>query len=383
MIQAFLFCIYGIVIAAFALAGWRLHRNTALFSRRSLMTAARTVDELPSVSVCIPARNESHAMTDSLQRVLASTYPKLEIIVMDDVSRDKTPAIIKAFAQEGVRFIEGKSLPKGWLGKNHALNTLLKEASGTYVLFLDVDTQLTPDAIEQLVTYAQQHQASMVSVMPRRPQAIRASTVFAPLRYLWELLFHSPSSPAVASSAWMIHRQDFIRDFVDFEKLKAVIQPEAHIAATYMATQRYRFLIGSQLLGISYEKKWRSQVDTSIRLLFPLLGSRMIAVIVTTLDLLIVSTPLFIGIGAVIAGNLLHAIIAVLLYLFGAVVYSSFLRAIWSRGWVLGSLLWPVVCIQEAILIIISAVRYRQGSITWKGRPIQLAEKKSVLPPED
>ena len=46
-------------------------------------------------------------MTDALHRVIASTYPKLEIIVLDDLSADKTPALIKAFAQDGVRFIEG------------------------------------------------------------------------------------------------------------------------------------------------------------------------------------------------------------------------------------------------------------------------------------
>ena len=87
-------------------------------------------------------------MTDALHRVIASTYPKLEIIVLDDLSADKTPALIKAFAQDGVRFIEGGPVPKDWLGKNHALDTLLRQASGTYVLFLDVESHacwLDPD----------------------------------------------------------------------------------------------------------------------------------------------------------------------------------------------------------------------------------------------
>ena len=77
--------------------------------------------DLPSVTVCIPARNEQHALTDCLQRVLSSTYQKLEIIVLDDVSGDDTSALIKSFASEGVRFVRGSQLAEGWLGKNHAL----------------------------------------------------------------------------------------------------------------------------------------------------------------------------------------------------------------------------------------------------------------------
>src|SRR5688572_18125111 len=91
--------------------------------------------DLPSVTVCIPARNEGHALTDCLQRVVASTYERLEIIVLDDVSGDDTSALIKSFASEGVRFVKGSKLPSGWLGKNHALQGLLDEASGTFVLF--------------------------------------------------------------------------------------------------------------------------------------------------------------------------------------------------------------------------------------------------------
>ena len=67
--------------------------------------------DLPTVSVCISARNETHAMTQCLERIVASDYPKLEVIVLDDGSRDNTSLLIKSFAHAGVRFIEGSSLP--------------------------------------------------------------------------------------------------------------------------------------------------------------------------------------------------------------------------------------------------------------------------------
>jgi glycosyltransferase involved in cell wall biosynthesis len=370
-----LYCLYGVVAVAFALAGWRLMQAKRRFRRfETIIPSAPAV--LPSVTVCIPARNESHAMTESLQRVLASIYPKLEILVIDDLSADATPALIRAFAQDGVRFIEGQRVPEGWLGKNHALNELLKEASGTYVLFLDVDTHLAPTSIEQLVTYAEHEKATMISIMPRREDGIRASTIFAPLRYFWELMFHRREAPAVASSAWLLNRRQFMADFEDFEKLKQVIQPEAHIAATYTQKHAYRFMISSSALGISHEKKWQSQVDTSVRLLYPLLGTRLLHSLMAMIDLLLIVSPIILGIVLVIAGYYWLAAGALSLYLFGAIVYASYLQLIWRRGWVLAALLWPVIVIQETFLIIISATKYRRGTVTWKGRPVTLSAKE-------
>ncbi len=311
-------------------------------------------------------------MTDALHRVIASTYPKLEIIVLDDLSADKTPALIKAFAQDGVRFIEGGPVPKDWLGKNHALDTLLRQASGTYVLFLDVDTWLEPHSISQLLAYAQSESATMVSVLPRREDGIRASTLFAPLRYFWELMFHRRQAPAVASNAWLVERQTLLSDFGSFEKLRGVIQPEAHIAATYMAKGRYRFLIGSEQLGISHEKKWRSQIDTSIRLLFPLLGARVSHAIIAAIDLLILALPAVLLIGAVLWGWSAHFIGAAILYILGALLYGSYLRLVWRHGrW--AAPIWPYIVIQEAVLVLASATQYLRGRVRWKGRAVRIS----------
>ena len=155
--------------------------------------------DLPSVTVCIPARNEQHALTDCLERVLASTYQKLEIIVLDDVSGDDTSALIKSFASSGVRFIQGDPLPQEWLGKNHALEELLREANGTYILFMDVDTRVEPQAIERIIRYAVSHTIDMVSVLPFRNDGWRGSVLASPLRFFWSLLFHCPRASTLLS----------------------------------------------------------------------------------------------------------------------------------------------------------------------------------------
>lgn len=166
MFASLLFVIHGVVAAVLGVASVRLAIGLKKFRFNATMTPSRVIEDTPSVTVVIPARNESHAMTDCLQAVVNSTYPKLEIIVLNDSSADRTSSLIKAFAHDGIRFVDGPSLPEGWLGKNHALHTLVKEASGSYVLFMDVDTRINPDTIEQMVAYAVQENAAMVSVLP-------------------------------------------------------------------------------------------------------------------------------------------------------------------------------------------------------------------------
>src|SRR5690606_15885888 len=134
--------------------------------------------------------------------VLASDYKKLEILVFDDSSTDDTSRIIRSFAQAGVRFVAGTELPEGWLGKNHALDVLSKEASGTYVLFMDVDTVIAPTTIRRLVDDVVYGKKTMVTVIPERADGWRLSVLFGHLRYFWELSVNSVSRPATASALW-------------------------------------------------------------------------------------------------------------------------------------------------------------------------------------
>jgi len=341
------------------------------FKMKRLMSGPSMLADMPSVSVCIPARNETHAMTDCLERVIASTYPKLEIIVLDDSSGDDTSVLIKSFAHAGVRFVEGSALPEGWLGKNHALEGLLHEASGTYILYMDVDTHIKPDTIEQLVAYTLQENASMISVLPRREDGWRASTLFGSLRYYIELLFHTAADPAVASSAWMIHRETLKRTIGGFDGLKSAIQPEAKLAAYFTAQHAYRFLIGTPMLGVAYEKKWSSQIETSIRLLYPVLGSQPIKALVAAGILTLLSAPFFAVIFALITGLTTLGLLAGVALLACMLLYGSFLMHVWNRSWWLGMLLWPYIVVQELVLVLVSMYRYLRGTATWKGRLVR------------
>lgn len=384
MLEVILYIALTVLLGLNVVVAARLAKSYRLFKAPKRVSNLGQDVDLPSVTVCIPARNEQHALTDCIERVLASTYQKLEIIVFDDVSGDDTSALIKSFASEGVRFIQGKDLPEGWLGKNHALSELLGEASGTYVLFMDVDTRLSPDAIENMVRYALSTSATMVSVLPRREDGWRFSVVASPLRYYWELILHRKLWPAAASSTWMIRRKVLKEHFSGFEQYKDDVQPEVKIATKLAESGQYRFIVSGADFGVSIEKKWRSQLLTSIRLLFPLLGKDIAVTILVLADLLLLLMPFAILIWLIltlfgaspltsltISGSMTFVYIyASVNALMSIILYSSYTRRVWRRGWWVGALLWPLLLIQELVLVVVSVVQYKRRTINWKGRTI-------------
>lgn len=104
----------------------------------------------PLVSVLIPAHNEARVIVTSIQRILRSRYPRLEVIVIDDGSTDDTSAVVAANfpSSTAVSLI---TIPNG--GKARALNTGLAQAHGSIVVALDADTQFEPETIGYLARW--------------------------------------------------------------------------------------------------------------------------------------------------------------------------------------------------------------------------------------
>ena len=317
--------------------------------------------DLPTVSVCISARNETHAMTQCLERIVASDYPKLEVIVLDDGSRDNTSLLIKSFAHAGVRFIEGSSLPDGWLGKNYAQSILANEASGKLVFFLDVDTLIAKDTITRAVTYYVRSSARMVSIIPLRNDNWTSSTLLATMRYFWALTRFSPARPRAVANAWLIERQKIIDEFHSDATLSASMQLETTVAKRLARESAYRLIVSDKWLGLRYEKKWNSQVETSIRLLYPQCHNNVLQVLGLLILLIVALSPYIL-----VWLDIRFLILIIMQY----IVAYYYLSHTWAKYRWIGALILPYTLVQEAILLVVSAYRYNFGTITWKGRPI-------------
>jgi glycosyltransferase involved in cell wall biosynthesis len=101
----------------------------------------------PRISLLFAARDEEEKLPAALATLAELDYPQLEIIGVDDRSKDATGRIMDAFAATHPRFrvIHVGELPPGWLGKPHALQEAYEASSGEWLLFTDADVRFKSD----------------------------------------------------------------------------------------------------------------------------------------------------------------------------------------------------------------------------------------------
>ena len=104
----------------------------------------------PEVSILIPAYNEEAVILNTVHAALASNYPKLEILVVDDGSADRTAELVRANFGRDRRV---RLLLQTNHGKPSALNHALSEAIGEIVVSIDADTIVDPEAVPRLVRH--------------------------------------------------------------------------------------------------------------------------------------------------------------------------------------------------------------------------------------
>jgi glycosyltransferase involved in cell wall biosynthesis len=108
----------------------------------------QTISGGPRVSVIIPAFNAERYIRDTLESVLAQTYPDVEVIVVDDGSTDGTAACVRAYGDR-VRYLHQEN--SGGCGSPR--NAGMKAATGELYAFLDSDDLLAPDRLATEVDF--------------------------------------------------------------------------------------------------------------------------------------------------------------------------------------------------------------------------------------
>ncbi len=99
----------------------------------------------PLISVIIPNYNYAHFLPQAIESVLAQTYPRIEIVVVDDGSKDNSIEVLKSYGAR-VRVIEQQNQ-----GVARVRNRGVAESGGEYVAFLDADDLWLPSKIEKQV----------------------------------------------------------------------------------------------------------------------------------------------------------------------------------------------------------------------------------------
>lgn len=113
----------------------------------------------PLVSIILPVYNAQNYLARCVGSICAQTYRNIEIIILNDGSKDQSLPVCEEFRQKDSRIL---LVDKANSGVSDTRNLGLKLASGKYVEFVDSDDYLDPDFTERLVAAAEENEADFV-----------------------------------------------------------------------------------------------------------------------------------------------------------------------------------------------------------------------------
>ena len=195
------------------------------------------------VSVLIPARNEEKNIGVLLQELSNQEYVNIEILVYNDQSQDRTVEIVEEFSKtdKRIKIINGKELPKGWLGKNNACHQLAKNATGEYFLFLDADVRVRTPIIQNTTKLAEKHNLGLLSIFPMQKMESVGEQLTVPnmnyilLTLLPLILVRITGYPslAAANGQFMLFNARIYKQLFPHQKMKTSKVEDIEIARFY------------------------------------------------------------------------------------------------------------------------------------------------------
>jgi hypothetical protein len=334
------------------------------------------IDPAPTierVSVLLPVRDEAHQVADCLAAVLDQVeVANLEILVLDDNSRDGTAAAVRAAVGDDPRVtvLRGEPLPSGWLGKPHACAQLAAAATGSVLVFVDADVRLAPHAVAAAVALLRDSGLDLISPYPRQIAESMAERLVQPLLQ-WSWLTTLPlrraersarPSMAAANGQFLVVDAGCYRRAGGHAAIRAeVLDDVALLRAVTRVGGAGGMVDGTQLAVCRMYRDWPSVRDGYAKSLWAAFGSPAGALaVVSGLSVCYVVPPL-----AALGGS------PVGLIGYAAAVAGRYLVAERTGGRsVPDAVFHPLSVLTLAWLTARSWREHRQGTLTWKGRPL-------------
>jgi glycosyltransferase involved in cell wall biosynthesis len=330
-------------------------------------------DELPTLTVAVAARNETLELTQCLGSITDNDYPKLEILVYDDCSHDRTAEIIKSFAHKGVRFINGEDFGDIWLAKNFAYQTLLENANGSYIFFIGTDVTIEKHVLRRVIEYMTQQKLSMISVLPKREKNGLLAMLIQPMRYWIELAV--PNSvkrrPPALSTMWGADRKVLLKSG-GFKALKRAIIPEENLAKLFEAKKAYDFVRHSIDLDVTTQKNFYSQWRTAVRTRYPQLHKNPEQVLMRTVWMsILLLSPFVVVLLSFFTDIATYALSASIGAIICLAVSHVVVNAVTNPSAAVASLInYPFVVLLDIYIAHVSMYKYEFGHVIWKGRNV-------------
>jgi len=378
-------------------------------------------DNSPVLSAIIPARNEEACLGSCLESLVTQEGIDFEIIVVDDGSTDRTAEIAKSFSERGtlasapasndvstlsggvgggvlthpapdeampcslagpkgdlqgcapVRVISAPPLPDNWTGKNNAMSSGAKIATGKWLLFTDADTVHKPGSLARAVAEAKAHGAALLSYSPE--QEVRTfwekavmPVIFAELAATYPLRkVNDPTYPtAAANGQYLLISREAYDAVGGHTRISSDLLEDVAMARLVKSPRRQIFFrYGGDAVRTRMYRSWAQMKEgwmKNLALLFKhpvgralmLLGFWAFAWITLAL-----------GLAAIVSGYWRFAYYLSPWFLLYKRIASAKFRAATNLVAIAFGI--PVV----AYLFAGSIIERRNGTVTWKGRIYQ------------
>jgi glycosyltransferase involved in cell wall biosynthesis len=154
--------VFGLVLFGLIAFFWLTHGLRVAYGASKLpwlkdFSPAGDAD-CPRISLLFAARDEEEKLPAALATHMEIDYPNLEVIAVDDRSKDATGRILDECAATNprLRVVHITELPPGWLGKPYALQKGFEVSTSDWLLFTDADVRFERDALRRAITLAKQ-----------------------------------------------------------------------------------------------------------------------------------------------------------------------------------------------------------------------------------
>jgi len=330
------------------------------------------------VSLLIPARNEEAHVERTVRSALAQEgVERLEVIVLDDGSTDRTASILASIADPRLTVMTGSDepLPTGWLGKPWACARLAERATGTTLVFVDADVHLEPWAVRSTVSELRSGGFALIAPYPRQLAETWLERLVQPL-VTWSWAATMPLGWAERShrpSLSAANGQLLVLDAAAYRSIgghacvrAAVVEDVELMRALKIAGHLTATVDGSSLADCRMYDGAAQVADGYGKSLWSAFGGPAGTLAVNTLLL----TAYVVPPAAMLASRSRTT---------RAIGFAGYAAGIASRALVArrtGERLWPDAAAQPASILAFSALnavswmRHLRGTNTWKGRSV-------------
>ena len=339
----------------------------------------------PRLAFVVPARNEEGGIVDCITRLKNQNYPGATIIVVNDRSTDSTGRLLDELKTSiaALKVIHLEQLPEGWLGKNHALHVGTRDLDVDWLMFVDSDVTLEPNAIQRLVAFSEERGYDAISLMPALDaRSMLERTLLPLLAVAWGVMFrivmtnndHRPDH-AFANGQLFLIRKTCYEKVGGHECVKdQIVEDVMLMRALKSSGARCRLLLGQSFARCRMHTNLKQMFHGWARI-FAGSSQRRVMPILIALVFLIAQPVLLFGAISVIASthglDQINWLIVTGLHAMSALIFTAWcyygarqrmLNVLWLP------LTWPIL-----IVIVANALRVCfTGRVDWRGNAVKV-----------